>query len=172
MSELWSNGLWSTGEEPPKKLKRAIILVAIDPEEREDSSSTRLVPKEMLNVKENPALGDADEVYEVTVTALDPTQSDMLDTAAHELGHVLSAMFDLPGGMKDDPRTRGKVSLFTQVFGPEHLGEEERKRLKSNEVGAWNIGRKIRPELSLDKARKSLRTYCKAGWWDCDEPTL
>lgn len=77
---------------------------------------------------------------------------NVVDSAAHELGHVLSDVFALPGGTKDDPRggaglDRSKVTV------------EDATRMWSCEQQAWALAEKMRPDLDQIQKGQSLATY-------------
>lgn len=122
------------------------------------------------------------EIYEVQVRkdVEDYNQDALIDVTAHEIGHALSRVFDLPGGMMSDPRTLGELvnrSVDDNRPGPHgpdcHCANptlEQMGRIVTNEQLAWKLAHKIRP---IDPAteKHAMDTYLThmgeiAGRWN------
>jgi hypothetical protein len=172
MSDVW------TAPEPAKRLKKAVaILLYIDTTETNDSSMTARTDIRPNNMG-FPVVEGADEAYAIRVNnATSPTapgvfnNPSMLNDAAHELGHALSSIFEVPGGMMDDPRTKGEFQNLTGIkrvafeFGLATLTDvatpEQRERILVNEKLAWDIAEKIRPGLNQAERERAYGTYLK-----------
>jgi hypothetical protein len=142
--------------------KKVAILFEIDTSDKENSSGTT-----RLDDKGFGMVPGADETYLVRVndsfhpgTEGKPNKAAMLDAAAHELGHVLSSVFKVKGGMHEDPRSRLE---FQGMHGmdeiEEHATPDQCGRLWANENIAWQIAEKIRPELNQADKQMCLDTY-------------
>jgi hypothetical protein len=142
--------------------RRIAIFLSVDDKVTDEPSGTRRIDE-----KENQFPG-ADETYKVYIHGDDqrekmfpnvPANEAMLTTAAHEFGHVLSSIFKIPGGMHEDPRQHGEIRgcCTAHVATP-----EQKERINRNETLAWEIGRKIVPNLNEDMAKEALDTYLVA----------
>lgn len=142
--------------------KKIVIFMTVDNDNHAEPSGTRLVDEPEHQFK------GADETYKVFVNDSDsnlgtdvPSKQAMATAAAHELGHVLSSIFDLPGGMKQDPRQLGElVHVCCAAHG---ANDEQRNRIRRNERLAWKLARKIYPNLAKENARLALATYEPGG---------
>jgi len=144
-------------------IKQVAILMTIDDSPtRGDSCRTRRSDNNPVRPTRISVPG-ADQTYEVIVindedrTPTLTKEQQMLDCAAHELGHVLSSIFEVPGGMAEDPRTLGE--FVGNRYAYEHPTESQQRRIYQNEKLAWEIGKKIRPEIDEDDMRTSLASY-------------
>jgi hypothetical protein len=148
-------------------VKQVAILIRIDSGEQEQSCYSGR--SDLFPGNKKHEVPGADETYIVGIHNSNsnrehhfmeaPNKNEMLDCAAHELGHVLSAIFDLPGGMLNDPRQKGELQgLFA------HPNSEQVKRILENETLAWKLAEKIRPELDKESARKDLDSYSPEGF--------
>lgn len=150
-------------------IKKVAILITIDTSEKEEPSGTTRVD---LRKPEKQVPG-ADETYYVFVNDSwnpgpegKPNKERMLDSCAHEIGHVLSSAFKVKGGMHEDPRAKGefvdflKASYATGEFLlPKLASDDQKRRVFQNENMAWQIAEKIRPELNKESAAEALATY-------------
>jgi len=103
---------------------------------------------------------DDETKFVVTVNTNAP-KDKAVDLAAHELGHVLGAIFKTPG-WKADPRTVSpQDAAFMNVFGP---SPRQRDGMVASEKEAWEIAEKVYPNLDKERKRWALSTYENAGW--------
>jgi len=144
-------------------IKRVAILMQIDTGDKENPSATT-----RADVLENGIqVEGADETYMIYVNDSHspgrpgkPNKQAMLNSAAHELGHVLSSAFKVSGGMHEDPRTmREFVGMGSLHEIRVRSTDEQKKRIHSNETLAWELAKKIRPEITDKQAQESLDTY-------------
>lgn len=139
-------------------IKRVAILIQIDAGEQERSCFSM-----RSDTNGGPDISGADETYIVSIHNSSivrthnvfeaPNRDEMLDCAAHEIGHVLSGVFELPGGIKDDPRTGKEITSWNKPT-PEQI-----QRILASERLAWDIGEKVRPQLNKAGRDKALSTY-------------
>lgn len=160
-----------------RQSKRVAILLLVELDEKiHPSAATRLdnKPGWEENPRGFPHVEGAEEVYAIKLTGADNSAGPRdfseflrkltapvdvkvaMDTAAHELGHVLSEVFEIPGGMQDDPRSKMEVT-GSEWF--EKLTPEQHNRLCLNEAQAWKIGQIIRPETDPNEPASALATY-------------
>src|SRR5277367_6786865 len=101
-------------------IKKVAILVTIDSGEQEDSCYSSRVDSLSGKARMKYQVPGADETYIVGIHNSShnrphslmeaPNADEMLDCAAHELGHVLSAIFEKPNGMMNDPRQKEELT--------------------------------------------------------------
>ena len=143
-------------------IKRVAVMMTIDTGEHEQASG--IVRSDRLEGDLHVAFPGADETYMMYVNDDNnvdgpgkPNKARMLDSAAHELGHLLTSVFKVKGGMHEDPRQRGE---FRGMFSPEQQSTVNQcERLWGNELLAWKIAEKIRPQLDTKFAAQSLDSY-------------
>ncbi len=146
-------------------IKKVAILLTIDTSEKEEASATVRLD---LPGSEHEGMGipGADETYLVRVhddttpgPEGKPNKAAMLDSAAHEIGHVLSSVFKMKGGMHEDPRTLGE---FHDNRWWNQASVNQANRVMTNEKLAWDIARKIRPSINEEQIKAALETYTTA----------
>ena len=130
--------------------KRVVIYMDIDTE-REGSSAVGMGNPFPEGVDPLPGV----ESYTVFVNK-GSDYGDAMDATAHELGHAVSAIFELPGGMKNDPRPQKE---FNSRYDQVNLTLEQADRIWSNERLAWKIAEKIKPDLDKANAKRALDSY-------------
>ena len=144
-------------------IKKVAILVTIDTGEQSQSCYSGRSDK-FPKGHNRLSVPGADETYVVGIHNSNanrthnfmemPNRDEMLDCAAHELGHVLSAVFEYPEGMMNDPRQLGELPYPWSTPNP-----EQKKRMIANEALAWKLAEKVRPNLDRDGAAKDLKSY-------------
>lgn len=131
--------------------KRVLIAIEIDTTNTEAS-----VVADMVDAwpETTPLLAELQgtEAYVVKVGGGDTGNGEnALDSCAHELGHVLSAIFKVPGGMRQDPRTNKEITILDNML--DNYSQNQVIRIWSNEQLAWALAEKIRAIDPLEKAR-------------------
>ena len=146
--------------------KKVGILLIMDPDNTEDSSGACRSDNVKNRVGQSFKLPGTDETYLVFINncAQDrlksQTENDaQLDSTAHELGHVLSSIFRIPGGMQDDPRPRKEIDSANACCIRHGATAEQLKRIQTNELLAWKLAKKIRPQVSPDGIKAALDSY-------------
>jgi len=143
-------------------IKKVAILLTIDTSKKTKGTSgtARTDDKSLISIP------GADETYFVKVCddmvpgpKGKPNKYAMLTTAAHEIGHVLSSIFKVPGGMHEDPRSTGEITKPAEEMYLDDFTPDMAKRIYSNEILAWNIAKQIRPDLHEDEALAAMETY-------------
>lgn len=139
--------------------KKVIIVIEIDTEQKGESSIGKMadvMPEMAMPLSMLPNT----DGFVVRVAGGDDNGKYAVDSLAHELGHAISSIFNIPGGMNQDPRTckeiltiQSKLNLFTA---------NQMERIYSNEVLAWELAGKIAPIDPMEKAR-CLQTYYNAA---------
>jgi len=144
-------------------LKKIAILMEVDIDEKEISCGTLRADKAPVPAIMRVQVPGADETYLVFIHDSDESKpigegnvQAMVDCAAHEIGHVLSSVFKLPGGMLDDPRGNGELNT-PELYNNPTL--QQRQRIWNNEIMAWNIARKVRPQLDEAGVKRALDSY-------------
>lgn len=163
------------------KHKKIAILITLNPDKKLEPSGTgRIDDKPGFPRGKFPDVEGADEIYIVYVTGQGSTQnalpvspsrdfakflrflvspvadSEAMDSLAHELGHVMSNIFEVPGGMQDDPRSTGELR---KGYTPKTATDEQQARVCFNEAQAWRFGKLIRPEIDPKEPPAALGTY-------------
>jgi hypothetical protein len=128
--------------------KKVVIFMDIDTTKQDSSAVRTGMPSP--NMPEVPGV----ESYTVYVRG-DDGFGKPIDSAAHELGHMLSSVFELPTGMKNDPRTTGE--LANNHGAPRTINQMD--RIYSNERLAWKLAEKIKPDLDPEDKQKCLDSY-------------
>lgn len=147
--------------------KRVAILLEIDTGDKELScAAVRTDHPSMKGLEAFEACPGVDETYRVFINDSNepgpqgkPNKKAMLDAAAHEFGHVLSSVFRVPGGMHEDPRSNAEFLNKAVPFFS--ANKDQATRLYANEVLAWKIAEKIKPDLDQAEKARCLDTY---GW--------
>ena len=143
-------------------IKRVAILLEIDTGDKTNASGTC-----RSDQAGGPSVPGADETYVVNITdgwhsGLDgkPNKAAMMDSCAHELGHVMSSVFKVKGGMHEDPRQKGEfkhIDSFDEAR--RSMSADQAGRLWHNEELAWELALKIRPEVNREQMQEALDTY-------------
>jgi hypothetical protein len=140
------------------------ILVHFDPYDTTHSSGAVRTDNKKNLAGTSFKIPNTDETYIVFMNnnpkdnlAGESERDSQLDGLAHELGHVLSSIFRIPGGMQDDPRAKGE---FRHMCCAAHAATpKQAEAIFHNEKLAWEIARKIRPEINPESERQALATY-------------
>jgi hypothetical protein len=142
-------------------IKRVAILMEINTSEKEEASGCV-----RTDDKGHTSVPGADETYKIYINDDQepgpegkPNKYGMLTSASHEVGHVLSAIFKLPNGMHEDPRSTGEVTSMRQKYNPDSYSPDQKRRVYHNEKQAWEIARKVWPELDEEIAESCLNSY-------------
>jgi hypothetical protein len=118
------------------------------------ATKAMVVPPELkaqLAKQGMPAL----EAYRVKIGKSTRTGQDPLTITAHEIGHILSGVFEVPGGLKDDPRAKGEIHCNC----PRCATPDQQRGIWNSEKMAWEIARKITPNLNEQDEKQSLASY-------------
>ncbi len=79
----------------------------------------------------------------------------LADSLAHELGHVIAAIFETPAQL-DDPRTEGGMTAWMlELIGPD---AQQQTAMFHAEAEAWDFARKMRT-IDETYAQACLDTY-------------
>ena len=135
--------------------KRVVVFVDIDTTRDSNVSGAGIGTPFAMPDKVVAKTFGADEVYSVVINP-DPKGRSLVDITAHELGHILSAVYEIPGGMKQDPRTLKEETANRWDNVPT---VEQADRIWANEVLAWKLAEKIVPNLNKQDAKEALDTY-------------
>lgn len=145
-------------------IKKVAILIRIDTGEQERSCYSGRADKFPEGNSHAVSVPGADETYIVGIHNSShshernfmeqPDRDEMLDCAAHELGHVLSGVFEYPEGIMNDPRQRGELP-----YPWSRPDAKQRERMLANEALAWKLAMKIRPGLDQGNAKDALDSY-------------
>ena len=132
------------------KVRQAIVLVTI----HEDATPRASHSKPAYSWKQKGMVG----LYLVDVYPNDVSPSDkLIDTTAHEFGHVLQNLFDTPTALADPRRGIDKFQrllLDNNMVPPEVL-----QRQVDAEAEAWDFAQKMWPDLDPATRKANLDTY-------------
>ena len=152
-------------------MKRIAILMEID-DGHDPEKFSYSVRSDTLRSANHYQLKGAEQTYRVVVNEqeahkINPgieSQDAVLDAAAHELGHVLSQIFNTKA-MLNDPRTKGEfVGMKCEHC---EATPDQAARVYANEVEAWKHAEKMRPVDQYSK-NKTLKAYTEWGYNDPD----
>src|SRR4029077_16941892 len=106
---------------------------------------------------QTPWAGDGTQ-FTINVNTRAP-KDKAVDLAAHELGHVLGAVFHLPGHDGDPRVSSPEFAALLNMFGPTPA---MRDAMVESEEEGWALAEKIHPELDQERKRWALGTYERA----------
>jgi hypothetical protein len=148
--------------------KRVAILLTIDVGEQEKSCYSARLDDENHHHLGVPG---ADETYLVGVYNSNahrehalleqPNAGEMMDCAAHELGHVLSQTFKIPEAVADP---RGVELLPTGPGRFPQPNADQIQRILAGEKKAWEVALQIRPSIDRVSMSKDLASYAPEGY--------
>jgi hypothetical protein len=132
------------------KVKQAIILVTV----HEDGPMQSSVTRPAYSHKLGRMLG----LYLVDVYPNDMVpDAKMVDTAAHEFGHVLANIFETPVSSAD-PR-HGATALARHLLDTNQAPPEVLQREVDAEAEAWDFAQKMWADLDPAAREANLDTY-------------
>lgn len=132
------------------KVRQAIILVTV----HEDGPMQSSVTKPAFSYKQGGMIG----LYLVDVYPNDMVpDAKMVDTAAHEFGHVLANIFETPVSSAD-PR-HGATPLLRHALDTNQAPPEVLQREVDAEAEAWDFAQKMWPDLDPAAREANLDTY-------------
>ena len=139
--------------------KRVTIELEIDTEAK-GASGAGLVPPYLSNIWDSLDRPKPDERYTIRVAGPLTPAGKSVDVAAHELGHVLSGIFELPFGVKSDPRTPDAKGVAEVGRGDGlDISKDAAGRIWESEALAWKLAKGIWPQLSQREMEYSLESY-------------
>ena len=127
------------------KVKQAIILVTVHEDGEHKASST---------------LSAADKVKDLNVHVVDIWPDaivPIMDTTAHEFGHVLSSLFETAANNADPrrhPTPMQRLLLNAGLVPPEPM-----QRMVDAETEAWDFAQKMFADLKPESREEALKTY-------------
>lgn len=156
-----------------KMRKRVLIYVDIDTENDSKVSGAANVNSVGSKERQDIALARAlpnfvpDERYVLQLRAVNTVRQPMkplgetlenqVSIMAHEMGHIISGILEVPGGMKKSPQSKGELShLEALLFGPTR---EQRARMWTNELVGWEVAHKMGLPIDAKLEREALETY-------------
>ena len=128
------------------KVLRTIILLEVHPEETRFSVTNDHV----VNRKVRTGIHKL-SIYQ------DEMGAKLIETTAHELGHVLQKLFDTPAAA-GDPRN-GASSYDGWRIDKGYVSSAEALAIVAAESEAWDFGKLMVDDLAPGPAEKALDTY-------------